>query len=122
MDVAVATSRHPATSRDVMVLFAGSILYLVHASATLSVVLKGDVSVEVSVLRNWIRRTAPITLTSVAGLLAAAAGHVGGGERETLAVGAIVIGVGSLYTLSLSRRSSSRRATRSEVPRAGSAK
>jgi len=107
VDVAVTLSGHSVASRDVMALVAGSLLYLVHSSGALSVLLKSDVVVDLSVIRTWTKRTAPVACSSVAGAAAAVAGRAVGSGRLVLVVGAIVVGIASLILLWISRLSRS---------------
>jgi len=99
IDVAVATSGRSDTARDVAACVAGSLLYLIHSSATLSGAIRGDVLVDARVLQRWAKRNLPIACVSLAGLLAALGSRAAGDDRLILAVAAIVVGFGSLLSL-----------------------
>jgi hypothetical protein len=122
IDVAVTSNGHSLASRDVVALVAGSFLYLMHSSAALSVLMKGEVAVDASVIRNWTKRTAPIACSSVAGAAAAVAGRAAGSGRFVLVVGAIVVGLASLILLWISRLSHSDSPRNVQLPHARGAR
>jgi hypothetical protein len=105
IDVAVTTSGHSMSERDLVAFGAGSVLYLVHASAALSAALRGQVQVDVRVLLRWLRRTMPVASTAVAGLVATSTDHLAGEERRLLVLGAVVAGIASLALIWFSRGS-----------------
>jgi hypothetical protein len=99
IEVAVATGGYSDIGRDIAACGAGSALYLIHASAMLSVTTRRVALVDVRVLRRWAGRNLPIACVSLTGLLAALGGHAAGDDRLILAAAAIVIGGGSLVSV-----------------------